>query len=141
MNALSDRIKVVKGIVAEDLKSHPEMRDACLAILKFLAEERQDVSHITFFRFKEIIGKSDNSTLISAVYFLADQKIDVLQQHFEALHPVLERYEEVPLDDVVHALSEKDFANPFTGEQLTELEFKSLIIPFFSPSKHLMGGK
>lgn len=136
MSIIEDAIATIRA----SLEDNPDIIDACINIINYLIIETENKSHLTFWNLYEASLSENPSTVIKSVYFLADTKMDILQQKFEVLDPKTNRLEEVPSNEVVETLISKDFAHPITGQELTEREYKNIVTPFFCPSDRLLEG-
>lgn len=109
--------------------------NVCFAIIDFLSNNLDKKTHLTFARLYEISSPVNDDVFYNAILLLTKNKIGVLEQQFEALHP-RDGFKLVPdKQQILDDIKEQTFYNPFTGQELSEKEFGEQVIAFFSPTE------
>ncbi|MDX8275804.1 hypothetical protein SLJ90_13700 [Acinetobacter pittii] len=113
-------------------------------IFLFLVESRKpsNLKHLTFSRLKEIAQYPkdfpiQNFKLILAI--LSDERVNILVEIFEAHNIETDESIILSFNEVTDFILENKFINPFTEEEISELEFSKMITTFFSISEELLG--
>ncbi|TEU23330.1 hypothetical protein [Alkanindiges illinoisensis] len=131
IEALLDNIKTQLSDI------NPDMAHICVDITIYISKVPESKSHLTFQDLYQTVSNResvDEDDFYEAVFFLI-RRLQILEQKHEALNPKLGRYERVPDEqEIIEAISERDFFNPFTGQSLTLEEFSEQVLPYFSPS-------
>lgn len=113
-------------------------------VLSFIVEypKPKNLKHLTFSRLKEI-SLFDSDSPISrfklAIAILTDERVNILIEVFEA-HDI-ESDESITLsfDQISDYMINNKFINPFTEEEISEVNFTKMVTTFFSISDELLG--
>lgn len=133
MSTFEDKISEIRSDIGDDVVLY----EACAQIISHVFMSESASSHM---RIGELISASNGSnreTALKAIYYLASNRVSVLFQHFEAYNPYNSRYEEISEDFVATALRQSDFADPFTGCEISKDDFLDKIIPFFTANEKI----
>jgi len=106
------------------------------------APNPSNLKHLTFSRLKEVVVYPANSPpnffkLILAI--LTDERVNILEEIFEAHDLESDESLVLSFDEITDFIIENKFINPFTEEEISELEFSKMITTFFSISDELLG--
>ena len=93
-----------------------------------------NLKHLTFSRLKEIAQYPkdfpiQNFKLILAI--LSDERVNILVEIFEAHNIETDESIILSFNEVTDFILENKFINPFTEEEISELEFSKMITTFF----------
>lgn len=132
--------KEFKRTILEQLgHTNNDMAIVCLELFDYIANDPTKKMHLTFIDLYKVISPVNENLFYSCVFFLTRKDIDVLTQKFEAWNNKRSRWQIVPdFDDIIMAISEKDYFNPFSGDQLDEVSFSEQVVTFFSPSETII---
>lgn len=122
---------------------YSDVKKSCLLILDHLLVAGRDAEIcFSFDELRENVDTSINDEdFISSVFYLAREDINILEQGFSAWKAVEDRYVEVKKERIVRMINGKSFSHPYTGEELTEQQFYSQVIPFFAVTKFFLDHK
>ena len=113
-------------------------------IFLFLVEtpKPSKLKHLNFSRLKEIAAyptdlRPNYFKLVLAI--LTDERVNILEEIFEAHNVESDESLILSFDEITDFIIENKFINPFTEEEISELEFSKMITTFFSISEELLG--
>ena len=113
-------------------------------IFLFLIETSKpsNLKHLTYSRLKDVATYSVNLPqnffkLVLAI--LTDERVNILEEIFEAHDLESDESLILSFDEITDFIIENKYINPFTEEEISELEFSKMITTFFSISEELLG--
>ncbi|MEN8549774.1 hypothetical protein ABFW07_10210 [Acinetobacter soli] len=130
----------IKKTIAEQLgHTNGDMATVCFKLFDYIANDPTRKMHLTFIDLYNVVSPVNENLFYSCVFFLTRKDIDVLTQKFEAWNNNRSRWQVVPdLNEIIIAISEKDYFNPFSGDPLDEVSFSKQVVTFFSPSETII---
>ena len=132
-------------ILHSRFSSDTDVKQSCLELLDYLIE-RRSLDLETSFHFEELRNyvspKIDDEDFIYSVFYLTRPGINVLKQEFSAWKEVVNDYVFVEEKIIIlEMLRDKEYANPFSGQELRPEEFEEQVITFFTPTSHFLEKK
>lgn len=132
-----DAIASIKIKIQDDLKNKSsEMLELCLKVIDYISiapELKVDFSLSQIY--DSINSISDEDVFYNSIFYLTRKNINILTQKFKVLDANKNEYIPYTIDtEFLRALSERDFYNPITGDELSEKEFSEQVLTYFAPS-------
>lgn len=122
-----------------------DVKKSCLELLDYLVE-KDNLDLETSFHFEElrqyVSPQVDDEDFIYSVFYLTRPNINVLKQEFSAWKESVHDF--VFIEDrafILDMLRDKEYTNPFSGEELSPEDFEEQVITFFIPTSHFLEKK
>ncbi|HEN9589687.1 hypothetical protein R4463_07795 [Acinetobacter baumannii] len=119
-----------------------DVKQGCLELLDFLIEY-PSLDLETSFYFdelrKHVSLEVEDDDFIYSVFYLARPEINILKQEFSAWKESVHDF--VLFEDknfILEMLRDKNYVNPFSGEDLSSEEFEEQVLTFFTPTSYFL---
>jgi len=122
-----------------------DVKQGCLELLDYLTEE-SSLDLETSFYFEELrqhVSKEiDDEDFIYSVFYLTRPDVNVLKQEFSAWKPIINDFALVEDKTyILEMLRDQEYANPFSGDDLSSQEFEEQVLTFFTPTTYFLEKK
>jgi len=129
-------------IINTKFSTDTDVKKGCLELLDFLIEQ-PSLDLETSFYFEELRKhvslEIEDDDFIYSVFYLARPEVNILKQEFSAWKESVHDF--VLVEDknfILEMLRDKEYVNPFSGEELSSEEFEEQVLTFFTPTSYFL---